>query len=248
MNTLNRRNFLTITAGVTAFAAATKAGMSKSIINATSADTSALFVLPPLPYSKNALERSIDTQTMTLHHDFHHATYVNNLNKAANAAPQILKYPIEYLLANLNNVPESVRATVRNNLGGHANHSMFWQIMSGDSGNAHGEVLAAINRDLGGLDKLKTDFDMAGSRIFGSGWVFVTVTQDGKLAIETRSNQDTPLMDNKRVLFGNDVWEHAYYLRYQNRRNDYLEAWWDVINWAKINERYIDAKKGVLGI
>lgn len=248
MTTVNRRNFLTIAAGATAFVATTNISMGQSYANSSAADGSKPFILPPLPYATNALERAIDAQTMALHHDKHHAAYVNNLNEAAKTAPQIAKQPLEHLLANLNDVPEGVRTTVRNNLGGHANHSMFWQIMGGNSKPVDGEVLAAINRDFGGLDKLKADFDMAGTRIFGSGWVFVTVTQDGKLALETRPNQDTPLMEGKRVLFGNDVWEHSYYLRYQNRRADYLKAWWDVVNWSMIGDRYTDAKKGTLGI
>jgi Fe-Mn family superoxide dismutase len=137
---------------------------------------------------------------------------------------------------------------VRNNLGGHANHTMFWQIMGPGGGKPEGEVLAAIDRDLGGMEKLQTDFNASGARQFGSGWVFVTVTGTGKLAIENRPNQDTPLMDNKRVLFGNDVWEHAYYLTYQNRRPDYLKAWWNTVNWSEIGKRYAAAKAGTLGV
>ena len=152
------------------------------------------------------------------------------------------------MLGNLEAVPEAIRTGVRNNLGGHANHTMFWEIMGPNGGKPEGEVLAAIDRDLGGLGKFQTDFNAAGGRLFGSGWVFVTVTKDGKLAIETRPNQDTPLMDGKRVLFGNDVWEHAYYLSYQNRRPDYLKAWWNTVNWDKIAERYAAAKAGTLGV
>ena len=131
---------------------------------------------------------------------------------------------------------------MRNNLGGHANHTMFWQIMGPGGGKPEGDVLAAIDRDLGGMEKFQTDFNAAGGRQFGSGWVFVTVAKDGKLAIETRPNQDNPIMDGKRALMGNDVWEHAYYLNYQNRRADYLKAWWNTVNWSKVAERYAAAK------
>lgn len=248
MTKVNRRNFLTIAAGATAVAATTRISMAESQKTIIAAEPNNPFVLPPLSYQPDALERAIDAQTMMLHHDKHHAAYVKNLNDVAKTVPQIGSQPIEQVLANLNDVPDSVRMTVRNNLGGHANHSMFWEIMSGIGGKADGEVLEAINRDLGGLDKLKADFDSAGAKVFGSGWVFVTVTQDGKLAIETKPNQDTPLMEGKRVLLGNDVWEHSYYLRYQNRRADYLSAWWDVVDWSKISARYEQAKRGSLGI
>jgi Fe-Mn family superoxide dismutase len=145
-------------------------------------------------------------------------------------------------------VPEHVRTTVRNNLGGHVNHSMYWLVLSGNGGEPDGEVLQAIERDLGGMETFKSDFNAAGGGVFGSGWVFVTVSTKGRLAIEARSNQDTPLMEGKRVLFGNDVWEHSYYLRYQNRRPDYLKAWWNLVNWPKVAERYAAAKQGTLTI
>ncbi|MBX6746672.1 MAG: superoxide dismutase, partial [Acetobacteraceae bacterium] len=145
-------------------------------------------------------------------------------------------------------VPESVRTAVRNNAGGHANHSMFWEIMGGKGGAPTGELAQAIDRDLGGLDKLKADFNAMGARVFGSGWVFVTVDRNGKLALTSRPNQDTPLMDGGRVLMGNDVWEHAYYLKYQNRRPDYLAAWWNVVDWDKVASRYAAAKAGRLTI
>ncbi|MEI4484521.1 MULTISPECIES: superoxide dismutase [unclassified Phyllobacterium] len=248
MTTLTRRNLLTVAAGATAVLATTRLSLAQQYDNTESAGTGAPFVLPALPYAINALEQSIDAQTMELHHGKHHAAYVNNLNAAAKMAPQIAEHPMEHVLSKLNDVPESIRTTVRNNLGGHVNHSMYWQIMGGDGAKASGELLAAIDRDLGGLEKLQMDFNTTGGRVFGSGWVFVTVSPDGELAIEARVNQDTPLMDGKRVLFGNDVWEHSYYLRYQNRRADYLKAWWNVVNWSKIAERYESAKKGTLAI
>ena len=206
------------------------------------------FKLDPLPYANNALEPHIDARTMEIHHGRHHAAYVNNLNNVAKDHPAIGSMPLPDLLAKLGDVPEAVRTAVRNNGGGHANHMMFWQVMGAGGGKPEGEVAQAIDRDLGGIEKLQNDFNAAGGRVFGSGWVFVTVTRDGKLAIETKPNQDTPLMEGKRVLFGNDVWEHAYYLSYQNRRPDYLKAWWNVVNWSKVGERYAAAKAGTLTI
>jgi Fe-Mn family superoxide dismutase len=202
----------------------------------------------PLPYPANALEPHIDAKTMEIHPERHHAAYVANLNGFAKDHPEIAQHPIPEVLAKLNDVPEQIRTGVRNNLGGHANHTMFWQIMGPGGGRPSGDVAAAIDRDLGGLDKLQNDFNAAGLRVFGSGWVFVTVDRAGKLAMEPRPNQDTPLMDGKRVLMGNDVWEHAYYLQYQNRRADYLKAWWNVVNWSKVAERYAAAKAGALGV
>jgi superoxide dismutase, Fe-Mn family len=201
-----------------------------------------------LPYPNNALEPSIDAKTMEIHHDRHHKAYVDNLNKALEGQAALQNKTIEQLLREINQVPENIRTAVRNNGGGHANHTMFWEIMGPNGGKPEGEVLAAIDRDLGGIEKFQNDFNAAGGRQFGSGWVFVTVTKDGKLAIETRPNQDTPIMDGKRVLMGNDVWEHAYYLNYQNRRADYLKAWWNTVNWNKVAERYAAAKAGTLGI
>jgi Fe-Mn family superoxide dismutase len=184
---------------------------------------------------------------MELHHGRHHATYVDNLNKAAGEGSWATR-PLHEVLANLNDVPESIRRMVRNNGGGHANHAMFWQIMGGQGGKPTGEVAQAIDRDLGGFEKLQRDFDTAGAGVFGSGWVFVTADREGKLALTTRPNQDTPLMDGQRVLMGNDVWEHAYYLKYQNRRADYLKAWWSVVNWDRVAERYKAARAGTLTI
>jgi superoxide dismutase, Fe-Mn family len=204
------------------------------------------FTLKPLPYPANALEPYIDARTMELHHDQHHATYVNNLNTIAQDHPQIVDMSPVDLLQKLASLPVAIRTDVRNNLGGHANHTMFWTIMRAGGGKPSGELAAAIDRDLGGMERLMTDFNAAGGRVFGSGWVFVTVTPQGQLAIETRPNQDSPLMDGKRVLFGNDVWEHAYYLKYQNRRADYLKAWWNVANWTEIGNRYAAARAGTL--
>jgi Fe-Mn family superoxide dismutase len=233
-------------AALTTTAAAWAAAPRRALAQA--APPSGPFSLPPLPYAANANEPHIDAQTMEIHHGRHHAAYVNNLNAALRDHAQLARMPLPDLLAKLGEAPEAVRTALRNNGGGHANHSMFWEIMGGRGGAPSGELAEAIQRDLGGLDKLKTDFNAAGGRVFGSGWVFVTVDRTGKLAIATRPNQDTPLMDGGRVLMGNDVWEHAYYLKYQNRRADYLSAWWNVVNWEKVAARYAAAKAGTLGV
>jgi Fe-Mn family superoxide dismutase len=206
------------------------------------------FKLDPLPYANNALEPNIDARTMEIHHDRHHAAYVTNLNNAVKDYPNVAAMPLQEILGKLSGMPEAIRTVLRNNGGGHANHTMFWQIMGPGGGQPQGDLAAAITRDLGGSQKMQDDFNAAGLRVFGSGWVFVTVARDGKLALETKPNQDTPLMEGKRVLLGNDVWEHAYYLTYQNRRGDYLKAWWNVVNWTKVGERYAAAKAGTLTI
>lgn len=206
------------------------------------------FKLPALPYPTNALEPHIDAKTMELHNTRHHQAFITNLNNFAKDTPMIGDKSVEDVLGNLSSVPEAIRTGVRNNLGGHANHSMFWQIMGPNGGKPEGEVLAAIDRDLGGWEKFQTDFNASGGRQFGSGWVFVIVDKAGKLSIENRPNQDNPLIDGKRALLGNDVWEHAYYLTYQNRRADYLKAWWNTVNWKVISERYAAAKAGTLGV
>lgn len=206
------------------------------------------FTRAPLPYAFNALEPHIDAKTMEIHSGRHHEAYVANMNGFAKDNPQLAQRPIQTVLADLNSVPDAIRTGVRNNLGGHANHTMFWQIMAPGGGKPEGDVLAAIDRDLGGLDKLMTDFNAAGLRVFGSGWTFITVSKEGKLALVSKPNQDTPLMDGQMVLLGNDVWEHAYYLSYQNRRADYLKAWWNVVNWKAVGERYAAAKAGTLTI
>lgn len=250
MSSISRRHLLTAAAGVAAVAAAPRVLFAQAAPATAPAAAPAAgpFVLPPLPYATNAFEPHIDAKTMEIHHGRHHAAYVTNMNNVAKANPQLGTTPIENILGNINALNDDIKFTVRNNLGGHANHTMFWEIMSPNGGKPEGEVLAAITSDLGGLEKFQNDFNAAGGRQFGSGWVFVTVTKAGKLAIETRPNQDSPIMDGKRVLMGNDVWEHAYYLNYQNRRADYLKAWWNTVNWAKISERYAAAKAGTLTI
>ena len=206
------------------------------------------FVVPPLPYPYDANEPAIDTLTMQLHHDKHHASYVSNLNAALKDHADLQTEPLPELLAHLADVPEDIRTAVRNNAGGHANHTVFWQVMGGKGGEPEGDLAAAIARDLGGFAKLKEDLNKAASRVFGSGWAMVLVDPEGKLALVSRPNQDSPLMDGKKVLFGNDVWEHAYYLKYQNRRPEYLAAWWSVLSWPRIGQRYAAAKAGTLTI
>ncbi|MGJ4931504.1 superoxide dismutase [Bradyrhizobium sp. HKCCYLS2038] len=241
MSSMSRRHLIIAATGITIFPRLVFA-------QAAASAPSAPFKVDPLTYAASALEPHIDGKTMEIHRDRHHQAYVTNLNNFAKDNPSIADKPIAEVLGNLAAIPDAIRTGVRNNLGAHANHSMFWQIMGPNGGNAHGDVLAAIDRDLGGIEKLQTDFNAAGGRVFGSGWVFVTVSKEGELAIETRPNQDNPMMDGKRALLGNDVWEHAYYLNYQNRRADYLKAWWNTVNWKAIDERYAAAKAGTLGI
>ena len=193
--------------------------------------------LPPLPYPHDALEPHIDKQTMEIHHGKHHAAYVNNLNAALEKHPDLQSKSVEDLIRGLGTVPEAVRTAVRNNGGGHANHTMFWKIMGPNAGGAPtGAIADAINGSFGSFDKFKEELKKAGVGRFGSGWAWV-VESGGKLAIESTANQDSPLMEGKKAIFGVDVWEHAYYLKYQNRRPDYIDAWWNVVNWAEINKR-----------
>ena len=195
------------------------------------------FTLPPLPYPTDALEPHIDKQTMEIHHGKHHNAYVTNLNAAIEKAPELASKSLEDLVKGINSVPESVRTAVRNNAGGHINHSMFWEIMGPKAGGAPtGAIADAINSSFGSFDKLKEQFKAAAGARFGSGWAWV-IDNGGKLVVESTPNQDNPMMDGKKPVFGIDVWEHAYYLKYQNRRPDYVDAWWNVVNWAEINKR-----------
>jgi Fe-Mn family superoxide dismutase len=195
------------------------------------------YTLPPLPYPTDALEPHIDKMTMEIHHGKHHNAYVTNLNAAIEKAPELASKSLEDLVKGINSVPEAVRTAVRNNAGGHLNHSMFWLIMAPKAGGAPtGAIADALNSSFGSFDKFKEQFKAAAIGRFGSGWAWV-VDQGGKLVIESTPNQDNPLMDGKKPVFGIDVWEHAYYLKYQNRRPDYIDAWWNVVNWAEINKR-----------
>ncbi|MBO2533753.1 MAG: superoxide dismutase [Thermoactinomycetaceae bacterium] len=203
----------------------------------------AKFELPALPYSANALEPHIDARTMEIHHGRHHATYVNNLNAALEGHSALAEKSLEDLLRNLNEVPESIRTAVRNNGGGHYNHTLFWQIMSPNGGGQPtGELADAINQTFGSFEKFQEEFTKAALTRFGSGWAWLVVKSDGKLAVTSTPNQDNPLMDGDQPILGLDVWEHAYYLKYQNKRPDYVKAWWNVVNWEEVNKRYLNAR------
>ena len=202
------------------------------------------FTLPQLPYAFDALEPHIDAQTMQIHHGKHHQTYVTNLNAALEKAPELQNQSIEQLLANVGSAPEAVRGAIRNNGGGHWNHSAFWRMMAppaeGGGAQPSGAVLQAIEQSLGGFDKFKEQWAAAAAGRFGSGWVWLVRSGD-KLQITSSPNQDNPIMDGTRpedILLGLDVWEHAYYLKYQNRRPDYMAAWWNVVNWAEVGKRF----------
>jgi Fe-Mn family superoxide dismutase len=198
------------------------------------------FTLPPLPYAPDALEPYIDKMTMEIHHGKHHNAYVTNLNKALESAPDLASKTLEELLANnCAIVPEGIRTAVRNNGGGHINHSMFWTIMApaGGPGKPSGALADAINSTFGSFDTFKEKFNAAGATRFGSGWAWL-LKSGGKLEITSSANQDSPLMEGRNPVMGLDVWEHAYYLKYQNRRPDYMAAWWNVVNWKEIEKRF----------
>jgi superoxide dismutase, Fe-Mn family len=196
------------------------------------------FTLPPLPYDFNALEPHIDAKTMEIHHGKHHQTYVNNLNAAIEKAPELASRSLDDLMRNVNSLPEAVRTPIRNNGGGHWNHSMFWQIMAPKAGGEPGGNLgAAIKSAFGDFAKFREQFSAAGVGRFGSGWAWL-INTGGKLSITSTPNQDNPLMEGQKAIMGLDVWEHAYYLKYQNRRPDYITAWWNVVNWKEVEKRY----------
>ena len=209
-----------------------------------------VFQLPNLPYAPDALEPVIDKMTMEIHHGKHHKAYVDNLNKALEGKANLASMSLEQLLAGLKTLPADVQGPVRNNGGGHWNHTLFWQLMApkGKNGTPSGELARAIDADLGGMENLKKNLNDAAIKRFGSGWAWVVRGADGKLLITSTPNQDNPLMEGLvektgTPILGVDVWEHAYYLKYQNRRADYLAAWWDVVNWNKVNELYAQAKR-----
>jgi superoxide dismutase, Fe-Mn family len=238
---LNRRNFLALlSAGTGAIALGTY-----PIKNSWAADLAQAaepFKLPPLPYAYNALEPHIDEQTMRFHHDKHHAAYVNNLNGAIAKHPELKGKSAEDLLRNLNSIPEDIRTVVRNNGGGHVNHTMFWEIMGPNGGGEPtGAIAAAIQKSFGDFASFKKQFNEAGAKRFGSGWAWLVRTQDGKLQVINTANQDSPFFEGNYPILGNDVWEHAYYLKYQNRRADYLNAWWNVVNWQAVEARFRQA-------
>ncbi len=203
------------------------------------------FEVPPLPYDYSALEPYIDTQTMQLHHDKHHQAYVTNLNAALQGQNHLASWSVEDLVRRISEVPESIRTAVRNNGGGHINHTMFWQIMKpSGGGEPTGQLASAIQQAFGSFDQFKAAFNDAGVKRFGSGWAWLVLDNNGNLRVISTANQDSPFMDGLYPVMGNDVWEHAYYLKYQNRRADYLNAWWNVVNWDEIARRYQQARSG----
>jgi Fe-Mn family superoxide dismutase len=201
------------------------------------------YELPPLPYPFDALEPSIDARTMEIHHDKHHGTYVTNLNNALSKYPDWQKKSIEEVVRNLSSVPEDVRMAVRNNGGGHINHSMFWQWLKPGGSQLTGELQQALNSTFGSFDSFKEQFNKAGLGRFGSGWAWLVVDKGGKLQVTSTANQDNPLTDGLMPIFGVDVWEHAYYLKYQNRRADYLNAIWNVVNWDTVVKQFAAASR-----
>lgn len=253
--TLNRRNFLFLLGAGTG-AVALGAWRSSGLIGAPQAaypdrggrtdvaQNTGPFSLPPLPYAYNALQPHIDAQTMRFHHDKHHATYVKNLNAAIANYPDLKNRSAEQLLRNINSVPADIRTTVRNNGGGHVNHTMFWNIMKPNGGGQPtGAIASAIQQNFGSFEEFKKQFNQAGEKRFGSGWAWLVRTPGGNLQVISTPNQDSPLMEGNYPIMGNDVWEHAYYLKYQNRRADYLNAWWNVVNWDEINKRFQQATR-----
>ena len=201
------------------------------------------YELPPLPYPSNALEPHIDAKTMEIHHDKHHQAYITNANKALEGHPDLAAKPVNELLADLNKVPESIRTVLRNNAGGHSNHTFFWKIIGPNAGGTpKGKLAEAINSTFGGFDQFKEELQKAAIGRFGSGWAWLVVNKEGKLQITSTANQDTPISDGLKPVIGVDVWEHSYYLLYQNRRPDYLKAWWNVVNWDQAEKNFEAAK------
>lgn len=243
---LSRRRFLMCAASLPAVLTLARHDALAQVYGQQGRDTGP-YTLPPLPYGYGALSRSIDSLTMRLHHDRHHAGYVEKLNDAVSGYPALRNKTPQELIRDLDAVPEAVRTKVRQNGGGHVNHSMFWQIMSPRGGSRpSGPIAAAINSTFGSFDSFQNAFNKAGADRFGSGWVWLTRDKNGRLSIMTTPNQDNPMMQEYGGLFpimGNDVWEHAYYLRYKNKRADYLTAWWKVVNWDEINRRLLVAQR-----
>jgi Fe-Mn family superoxide dismutase len=202
------------------------------------------YTLPPLPYAFDALEPHIDARTMEIHHDKHHAAYVNNLNNALKDHPELAAKPVNELIANFSAIPEGIRNAVRNNGGGHSNHTFFWELLTPGGASAPvGKLAEAITTTFGSVDEFKAKFEAAGVGRFGSGWAWLIVNKQGALEIVSTPNQDSPITDGNKTVIGNDVWEHAYYLHYQNRRPDYLKAWWNVLNWDHAEQNYQTALK-----
>ena len=246
---LNRRHFLFLLGtsvasfSLNACVLAENSSETEQVSQATpaAAATSGVIELPSLPYAYEALEPYIDAETMRFHHDKHHAAYVKNLNAALNKHPELKNKSIEDLLRDLDSVPSDIRTTVRNNGGGHLNHSMFWQIMKPNGGGEPtGAIASAIKDNFGSFAGFQEKFNKAGGSQFGSGWVWLAIAGNGKLEVITTANQDSPFREGKYPIMGNDVWEHAYYLKYRNRRAEYLKSWWNVLNWDEINKRFTE--------
>ncbi len=237
---LGRRRFLSQSSAVVATAAFASVGASRAFAQAPTAGE---FTLPALPYGYDALNPIIDTQTMTIHHTKHHQGYVNNLNKAVASEPSLAGKTVEELLRNLDRVPESVRTAVRNHGGGHANHSLFWKVMqpTGAASSPTGKLASAVESAFGSLSNMKEAFSKAAGSQFGSGWAWLVVGESDKLEIVATPNQDNPMLMGKTPVLGLDVWEHAYYLKYQNRRADYIEAFWKVVHWDQVAKNYAQA-------
>lgn len=244
---LNRRRFLFLlsaTTGVAAWETFPTAQAATFLGDSTKqSETKETFRLEPLPYTYDALEPHIDAATMRFHHDKHYATYIKNLNEAVNKYPQLKNKSAEALLRNINSVPQDIRTKVRNNGGGYVNHKMFWEIMGPNAGgNPTGPIADAINKTFGSFDAFKEQFNTAGTDRFGSGWAWLVRNNNGQLQVISTANQDSPFMEGLYPIMGNDVWEHAYYLKYQNKRADYLTAWWNVVNWNEVNKRFTQAQ------
>ncbi|MGQ4648242.1 Fe-Mn family superoxide dismutase [Lyngbya aestuarii] len=245
---LNRRNFLILlgaATGTMALGAFPAAG--EPLVENPSGDQPLVnedtFQLPPLPYDYSALEPYIDAETMRFHHDKHHAAYIKNLNAAVNKYPKLKSMSAEDLLRNLHRVPQDIRTTIRNNGGGYVNHKMFWETMDPDGGGEPtGSIATAINETFGSFEAFQELFNEAGSKLFGSGWAWLVLDPKGKLQVTNSQNQDSPLIKGMYPIMGNDVWEHAYYLKYRNDRREYLKQWWNVVNWEEVNRRFEQAK------
>jgi len=236
---MNRRQSLTLLAGAAGLIASSSLTTRFAFAQTAPAEAAGPFKLPPLGYGFDALEPHIDAQTMMIHHDRHHAAYVNAANQLAKQWAELGTIPMETILADLDKVPENIRTGVRNNVGGHWNHSFFWELMApGGAKEPTGTLKAAIDKDLGGLSGLMEKVNAAGGGRFGSGWAWLVVNKDKKLDIISTANQDTPLALSAKPVIGVDVWEHAYYLKYQNRRPDYLKAWWNTVNWTKAEDNF----------
>lgn len=257
---VNRRQFLASCAAVAAGAAAlpffaggsegdpiqpvSSPGQSKSPHIKSLEERTMAYQLPALPYAADALEPYIDKTTMEIHHGKHHAAYINNVNKALESHPALAAKPVEQLLREIATVPDSIRQAVINNGGGHANHTLFWQLMAPNAGGAPtGAIAEAITGAFGGFEAFKEKFNAAAISRFGSGWAWLALDASGKLQLYSTANQDSPLLQGHTPILGLDVWEHAYYLKYQNRRPEYVAAWWSVVNWVKVNELYLAATK-----